>query len=30
LLAGDAWRASQELLAQSSAAPRLSLTAGNA
>ena len=29
LLAGDAWRASQELLAQSSAAPRLSLTAGN-
>ena len=30
LLAGDAWRASQELLAQSSAAPRLSLSAGNA
>jgi beta-N-acetylhexosaminidase len=30
LLAGDAWRASQELLARSSAAPKLSLTAGNA
>ena len=30
LLAGEAWRASQELLARSSAAPRLSLTAGNA
>ena len=30
LVAGDAWRASQELLARSSAAPRLSLTAGNA
>jgi beta-N-acetylhexosaminidase len=30
LLAGSAWRASQELLAQSAAAPALSLTAGNA
>src|SRR3954469_18258063 len=30
LLAGDAWRASQDLLARSSAAPKLSLTAGNA
>jgi beta-N-acetylhexosaminidase len=30
LLAGDAWRASQELLARSSAPPRLKLTAGNA
>jgi beta-N-acetylhexosaminidase len=30
LLAGDAWRASQELLASSTAAPRLKLTAGNA
>ena len=30
LVAGDAWRASQELLARSSAAPKLSLTAGNA
>jgi beta-N-acetylhexosaminidase len=30
LLAGDAWRASQELLARTSAAPALSLTAGNA
>jgi beta-N-acetylhexosaminidase len=30
LLAGDAWRASQELLARASAAPTLSLTAGDA
>ena len=30
LLAGDAWRASQDLLARTSAAPQLSLTAGNA
>jgi beta-N-acetylhexosaminidase len=30
LLAGDAWRASQELLSRSTAAPRLNLTAGNA
>jgi len=30
LYAGDAWRASQELLARSEAAPRLKLTAGNA
>ena len=30
LYAGDAWRASQDLLARSTAAPRLSLTAGNA
>jgi beta-N-acetylhexosaminidase len=30
LLAGDAWRASQELLARTAAAPPLSLTAGNA
>ena len=30
LFAGDAWRASQELLARSTAAPKLSLTAGNA
>ncbi len=30
LLAGDAWRASQELLSRSNAAPRLNLTAGNA
>ena len=30
LYAGDTWRASQELLAQSAAAPRLNLTAGNA
>src|SRR4051812_17436892 len=30
LLAGKAWRASQDLLARSSAAPKLSLTAGNA
>jgi beta-N-acetylhexosaminidase len=30
LLAGDAWRASQQLLAQTRAAPKLSLTAGNA
>jgi len=30
LYAGDAWRASQELLASSSAAPKLNLTAGNA
>src|SRR6187549_2675428 len=30
LVAGDAWRASQEMLARSSAAPKLSLTAGNA
>jgi beta-N-acetylhexosaminidase len=30
LLAGDAWRASQELLARTAAAPTLSLTAGNA
>jgi len=30
LHAGDAWRASQELLASSSAAPKLNLTAGNA
>jgi beta-N-acetylhexosaminidase len=29
LVAGDAWRASQEMLARSSAAPKLSLTAGN-
>jgi beta-N-acetylhexosaminidase len=29
LVAGDAWRASQELLARSTAAPRLSLTAGH-
>jgi len=30
LFAGEAWRASQELLARSAAAPRLKLTAGNA
>ena len=30
LYAGDTWRASQELLARSAAAPKLSLTAGNA
>jgi beta-N-acetylhexosaminidase len=30
LFAGEAWRASQELLASSAAAPKLSLTAGNA
>jgi beta-N-acetylhexosaminidase len=30
LLAGESWRASQELLARSKAAPSLSLTAGNA
>ncbi|HUQ09521.1 MAG TPA: beta-N-acetylhexosaminidase [Steroidobacteraceae bacterium] len=30
LLAGSAWRASQEMLARTSAAPKLSLTAGNA
>jgi beta-N-acetylhexosaminidase len=30
LLAGDAWRASQELLARATAAPQLMLTAGNA
>jgi len=30
LLAGDAWHASQDLLARTSAAPQLSLTAGNA
>src|SRR6187549_4066119 len=30
LVAGDAWRASQELLARSAAPPKLSLTAGNA
>jgi beta-N-acetylhexosaminidase len=30
LLAGDAWRASQELLSRSTAAPKLNLTAGNA
>ena len=30
LFAGDTWRASQELLAQSSAPPKLNLTAGNA
>jgi beta-N-acetylhexosaminidase len=30
LYAGDTWRASQELLARSAAAPRLNLTAGNA
>ena len=30
LYAGDTWRASQELLARSSAAPKLNLTAGNA
>jgi beta-N-acetylhexosaminidase len=30
LYAGEAWRASQELLVRSAAAPRLSLTAGNA
>jgi len=30
LFAGDAWRASQEMLARSSAAPALKLTAGNA
>ena len=30
LLAGDAWHASQEMLARSTAAPKLSLTAGNA
>jgi beta-N-acetylhexosaminidase len=30
LLAGDAWRASQELLARATAPPSLSLTAGNA
>ena len=30
LLAGEAWRASQELLARSAAPPKLSLTAGNA
>ena len=28
--AGDTWRASQDLLARSSAAPRLNLTSGNA
>ncbi|HEY6814522.1 MAG TPA: hypothetical protein VI168_03180, partial [Croceibacterium sp.] len=30
LYAGGTWRASQELLARSAAAPQLSLTAGNA
>jgi beta-N-acetylhexosaminidase len=30
LYAGDAWRASQDLLMRSSAAPRLNLTSGNA
>ena len=30
LFAGDAWRASQDLLARSAAAPKLNLTAGNA
>jgi beta-N-acetylhexosaminidase len=30
LYAGDAWRVSQDLLARSAAAPKLSLTAGNA
>ena len=30
LFAGDAWRASQQLLAHATAAPRLKLTAGNA
>jgi beta-N-acetylhexosaminidase len=30
LLAGDAWRASQDLLARTSAAPQLNLTPGNA
>jgi beta-N-acetylhexosaminidase len=30
LFAGDAWRASQDLLERSAAAPRLKLTAGNA
>jgi hypothetical protein len=30
LLAGDAWRNSQDLLARTSAAPALNLTAGNA
>jgi beta-N-acetylhexosaminidase len=30
LFAGDAWRASQDLLARSTAAPKLKLTAGNA
>jgi beta-N-acetylhexosaminidase len=30
LYAGEAWRASQDLLARSAAAPRLHLTAGNA
>ena len=30
LLAGEAWRASQELLASSAAPPKLNLTAGNA
>ena len=30
LYAGDTWRASQDLLARSAAAPRLSLTPGNA
>ncbi len=30
LFAGDTWRASQELLAQSAAPPKLNLTAGNA
>ena len=30
LYAGDAWRASQDLLARSAAAPKLKLTAGNA
>ena len=30
LYAGDAWRTSQDLLARSTAAPRLNLTAGNA
>ena len=30
LLAGDAWRASQDLLSRSNAAPRLNLTSGNA
>jgi beta-N-acetylhexosaminidase len=30
LLAGEAWHASQEMLARSTAAPKLSLTAGNA
>ncbi len=30
LFAGDTWRASQELLAQSAAPPKLNRTAGNA